>query len=65
MYSRLEVGKSYPINEDIRGFIDIKENKRDFEIIPAGTLVKLVKIDGDIIIIEYKGVKVVTESHKI
>lgn len=65
--TKLIVGKEYILNEDIKDFIYLTQEseKNKLEPIKAGTMCKLVRVDGDYITIEVNGRRINTESHML
>lgn len=65
--NRLEIGKEYVLNEDMKDFIYLTEEseKNKIDMIPAGTVCKLVRVDGEHITIDVNGRKINTMSHML
>lgn len=65
--NRLEVGKEYRLNEDMKSFIYLTEEseRNKIDMIPAGTMCKLVRVDGENITIDVNGRKINTLSHML
>lgn len=62
---KIEIGKTYRLNEDMKRFIKLKDNA-SIEPIKYGTECKVIEIDGEYITLEFaNGRKVRTLDHMI
>lgn len=60
----LKVGKTYTLNEDIKTYINLKENLNP-QLIRAGTECILIEKTKDFVTIDINGLKVRTEDHML